>query len=97
MALRRDPPVVVTSSTTITLSPEFNSPSINLDVPYPFFSLRIINNGVLLSRETAVAIGTAPKAGPATLSIPSSAINSVINFAIVDNISGSVIAFFILI
>ncbi len=49
---------------------------------------------MLDSRETAVAIGTAPSAGPATLLILSSLMDFVINLAIVDNISGSVIAFF---
>ena len=68
----------------------------SFEVPYPFFSFLIINKGNSDSSETAVAIGTAPKAGPATLSISSSLIFSVINLEIVERILGSVIAFFML-
>ena len=65
IAFKSEPPVVVTSSTRITLSPSLSSPSMSFDVPKPYFSFLIIKRGFRDSSETAVAIGTAPRAGPA--------------------------------
>ena len=71
VASRTAPPVVITSSTSVTRRPATSGPSASLQVPYSLAFLRTNSAGSPVRALSTVAIGTPPSSSPPSSSVPS--------------------------